>query len=237
MRHQLATVALAPLLYLQGRHARRVTPLLPEPPGDRRGSSGKGARLRLLVTGDSAAAGVGAPHRDDALLGRLLAVFSRHYSVEFELHAKTGATTHSTLERLRRLHGRTFDLVVTSLGVNDVTEGIGQRRWLARQRELRAELRRRFAPRLMVISGLPPMKLFPALPQPLRWYLGSRADDFDRALERDLEHEADAAFLSLRFENGPAAMAADGFHPGPPIYAAWSSSIFDLAAARLADAE
>jgi hypothetical protein len=27
------------------------------------------------------------------------------------------------------------------------------------------------------------MHRFPALPQPLRWYVGSRARDFDRALE------------------------------------------------------
>jgi hypothetical protein len=35
------------------------------------------------------------------------------------------------------------------------------------------------------LSGLPPMHRFPALPQPLRWYIGSRARDFDRALAAD----------------------------------------------------
>jgi hypothetical protein len=33
-----------------------------------------------------------------------------------------------------------------------------------------------------VLSGLPPMHRFPALPQPLRWYVGSRARDFNRVL-------------------------------------------------------
>ena len=33
MKHLVATILLGPLLLLQGRHVRRVTPVLPEPPG------------------------------------------------------------------------------------------------------------------------------------------------------------------------------------------------------------
>ncbi len=59
MRHALVTAALAPLLLWQGRHVRRVTPRLPEAAGPRAGTTGHGPPLRLLVLGDSAAAGVG----------------------------------------------------------------------------------------------------------------------------------------------------------------------------------
>ncbi len=233
MRHELATLALAPLLYLQGRRTRRVTPVLPEPPGDRRGRRGDGPPLRLLVTGDSAAAGVGAPHQDEALSGRLVAELCRHFTIEWELHAQTGATTRSTLDYLQRLDSRDFDLAITSLGVNDVTGGAGRRRWLALQRELRALLRAKFASRLILVSGLPPMGLFPALPQPLRWYLGRRADEFDQALERDIEGEADCVFVNLRFGMDRSAMATDGFHPGPPVYAEWARRASELTLPRL----
>ena len=233
MRHTLATLTLAPLLYLQGRHTRRVTPTLPEPPGDRRGSHGAGPRLRLLVAGDSAAAGVGATHQDQALLGRLVALLAASFTVEWELHAQTGATTAGTLDYLRRLEAGPFDLAVTSLGVNDVTGGIGTGRWLSSQRALRELLRERFDADLMLISGLPPVSLFPALPQPLRWYLGSRADDFNAALERDLAREDDSLFVNLRFGLDGTAMASDGFHPGPPVYAEWARQAAELARLRL----
>ncbi len=233
MRHAIATLALAPVLYLQGRHTRRVTPVLPEPPGERRGRRGDGPVLRLLVTGDSAAAGVGAPHQQQALLGQLVTALSTSYRVDWELHARTGATTHSTLAYLDGLDARPFDLAVTSLGVNDVTGGSGRRRWLARQRELRRLLREKFSTSLLLVSGLPPMGHFPALPHPLRWYLGRRADEFDLALRQELERETDSQFVNLRFDLNDAAMASDGFHPGPPVYAEWARQAAELALSRL----
>src|SRR5918998_1273279 len=67
MLHRLALLALAPLLVAQGRRVRRTTPRLPEAPGDREGVTGAGPALRLLVVGDSAAAGAGARDARGAL--------------------------------------------------------------------------------------------------------------------------------------------------------------------------
>src|SRR5689334_20066239 len=72
MGYRTASIALVPLLALQGRRVRRVTPRLPEPPGPRAGLAGDGPPLRLLILGDSSAAGVGAPSQDEALSGRLV---------------------------------------------------------------------------------------------------------------------------------------------------------------------
>ena len=232
MRHQLATLLLAPLLLWQGRATRRSTPILPEPPGARSGTLGKGPELHLLILGDSAAAGVGAPHQNSALSGSLVQALAQNYRLSWELRARTGATTASTIRHLQSLPRRPYDLVITSLGVNDVTTAVNRRSWLQQQRDLRNLLRHSFDVRLMLISGLPPIASFPALPQPLRWYLGSRARDFDRDLERDMDGEADAVFLSLRFGD-VAAMALDGFHPGPTIYSEWGRRAADIVQARL----
>ena len=99
------------------------------------------------------------------------------------------------------------------LGVNDVTSGIGLETWLAQQARLRRVLRDRFGITRIVACGLPPVHGFPALPQPLRWYLGQRASAFDRALERALADAPDAVFLSLRFTEDLSLMAEDG-NPG-----------------------
>ena len=197
-------------------------------PGERCGCVGNGPLKRVLIIGDSAAAGVGAEHQQNALAGQLAEQLSQHYQIEWELHAKTGATTRSTLQYLQQMKSREYDLAVTSLGVNDVTAGVGVQRWLKLQRQLRSLLREKFGIQQLLVSGMPPVSLFPALPQPLRWYLGSRANDFDDALRSELEGEQDSLFLNLYFGMPESTMASDGFHPGPAIYAEWAKRITAL---------
>lgn len=221
--HQFATISLGPLLLLQGRRARRRIPRLPEPPGDREGQAGSGPPLRLLITGDSAAAGVGASSQQEALLGRVVSQLSRNYTVRWTLEAVTGATTRTTLTRLRTLAESPFDVVLTSLGVNDVTAGVRRNVWRQQQKELRELLRDRFGSPMIVVSGLPPVDFFPALPQPLRWYLGRRARQFDRDLQGDMEHESAASYLGFDLPRDLRLMASDGFHPGPGAYQAWGA--------------
>ena len=159
VRHLLATAALGPLLLPQGLHVRRVTPRLPEPPGPRSGCAGQGDVLRLLVAGDSAAAGVGAASQDEAVAGRLVAELSVRRTVDWRLEARTGYTTAAAHAHLAALPEDRFDVVVLSLGVNDVTRGVGRARWLARQSALADMLQARFAPRAVLFTALPPMHL------------------------------------------------------------------------------
>ncbi|ETX12905.1 hypothetical protein OCH239_15315 [Roseivivax halodurans JCM 10272] len=63
---------LAPILAVQGRIVRRGAVRLREPDGPRAGRTGAGPSLRLLIAGDSSAAGVGADTQAEALSGRLV---------------------------------------------------------------------------------------------------------------------------------------------------------------------
>jgi lysophospholipase L1-like esterase len=222
---ELVSLALAPLLLAQGAWTRRVTPLLPEAPGDRTGILGAGPELGLLVAGDSAAAGVGAAHQDEALLGQITGRLSDSYRVRWRLEAATGATTAATIERLERSSAERFDVAVTSLGVNDVTSGVRTEVWLQQQKQLRSLLRGRYGVRLLLVSGLPPVREFPALPQPLRWALGRRAERFDRVLRMALAPEPDTRFIGIDFPADTSMMAQDGYHPGPEIYSRWADGV------------
>ncbi|MCK9380442.1 MAG: SGNH/GDSL hydrolase family protein [Sulfuritalea sp.] len=234
LRHAFSTVALAPVLLLQGRHVRRSVALLPEPAGARAGAGGSGPLLRLLVAGDSAAAGVGAQTQEDALSGRLVAGLTASFHVEWKLLAFTGATTADLLARLEQLPAEDFDVVVTSLGVNDVTGRRSLGDWRRQQGQLIALLENKFRARHILLSGLPPMHRFPALPQPLRWYIGSRAKDFDRALASLAGSRARCEFVKLGYAMmEPQAMAADGFHPGPAIYDSWAMELVRRIVARM----
>jgi lysophospholipase L1-like esterase len=236
MNYLLRTIGLAPVIVPQGLWTNLRVPTLPEPPGARRGRAGAGPLLRLLVVGDSAAAGVGVSHQDEALLGQLVSRLASRFRVEFELQAKTGFTTADTLRRLEAMPRGRHDVALTSLGVNDVLALSGRGTWLARQRRLRRLLRDKFGVRLTVLSGLPPVHSFPALPQPLRWHLGSRATEFNDALGEDVAADPDACLVNLRFSADAGMMASDGFHPGAPIYAEWAERAARIILAREAAA-
>ncbi len=228
MRYSLATIALGPVLLAQGIATRRRVPKLPEPPGLREGLSGDGQPLKLLIVGDSAAAGVGASHQDEALLGQVVSALTPNFRVAWSLHAQTGNTTAATLAYLDALRPRHFDVAVTSLGVNDVTRFVGRNLWRRQQAKLRTLLRRKFGVSKLLISGLPPLHGFPALPQPLRWHIGHRATQFNHDLEDDIAADDAAHFVDLRFTTDLSLMASDGFHPGPGMYAEWGKRVAEL---------
>lgn len=225
MGYLWATPVLGPLLLLQGRRVRKVVPRLPEPPGPRKGRVGAGTSISVLLVGDSSAAGVGAPSQDAALSGRFSEALSRYRAVDWQLLASTGATTLSTLRVLREFPASSYDVAVTVLGVNDVTSSVNATTWLDAQAALRRLLRDRFQVRHVIVCGLPPMSGFPALPQPLRWYLGSKAKRFSDLLQQATQSEHDVSFLPVDVTRDTTLMAADGFHPGPAIYAAWGERL------------
>ncbi len=221
----VVSALLAPVLVTQGYYTRKVTPKLPEPAGPREGVTGKGLPLNLLVLGDSAAAGVGVQCQEEALTGHLVTKLGSSFQLEWRLLAETGLTTQQMIARLEASKSFATDCVVISLGVNDVTSGMSANSWLRQIRQLRNVLTEKFSAKQLVFSSLPPMHLFPALPQPLRWYLGRRATRFSETLGHYLTAIEDAEFVAINFPISPDYIAADGFHPSERAYDIWSGEI------------
>jgi lysophospholipase L1-like esterase len=218
-------LALSPVLLVQAIRVRAHALKLPEPAGPRTGTLGSGPALSLLILGDSSAAGVGVGHQDHALAGQLVSLLARDFTVSWQLIAKTGATTGTTLTRLETTSPTPFDVIVTGLGVNDVTHAVRFGVWQEQQKTLLTQLHRRFKPRLIYVSGLPPLGKFPILPQPLGWTLGRQADRFDRALVKSLGALPNTHHVPFNKPLDPEQMAADGFHPGPEIYRLWAKEM------------
>ena len=226
MGHLIAKIGLAPVYFAQGKYVRANIEMLPEPLGAREGVAGNGPPLRLLVLGDSAAAGVGAGSQEEALLGALLDRLSSRFAVHYRLEATTGYKTADALQRVFGMNEEGYDVVLTSLGVNDVTSASTRRGFLSRQTRLIDILRQKFSARQIVISALPPMGDFPALPQPLRWYLGFESIRFNRGLKA-LAEEQGCDFIEFEFSGDSSGIASDGFHPGPPVYQHWAELAAD----------
>ncbi len=221
---QILRVPLLPVLAVQGLSVRRKAQLLPEPAGPREGREGRGPRLRLLIAGDSSAAGVGAGTQQQALAGQLVRQLGRHHTVEWRLEATTGHTTADTIERLRDIGGE-FDVAVTALGVNDVTRAVTKAQFMQRQTELLNLLTGTLGVRRVVVSGVPQMHRFPALPQPLAWVLGRQAGRLDQGLQQVANQFPQARHLSLHLPEDPALAAPDGYHPSPRAYALWAEQL------------
>ncbi len=126
-----------------------------------------------------------------------------------------------------------LDVVVTSIGVNDVTHGTGRQTWIARQEKIIRLLLSKFDSPHVILSGIPPMHLFPALPQPLRWYLGSRAKHFNHALEQSVQGCSRCTFVSIDFPLETTYMADDGFHPGTRAYSFWAKHLAGIITAKI----
>lgn len=236
-----AKVALAPLLFWQGRQVRREAPRLLEPPGPRLGLAGQdrhsGAmpRLRLLIVGDSSGAGVGAATQEEALAGRLSQALARRLKapVAWQLVARTGWTTPDAIAGLRELSAQgqlpPADVMVTALGVNDAVRQTSPRRWTAQLDALETCARELAGVHQIVTTAVPPMHLFPLLPQPLRWVLGRSARALDAALVQWTADSGRRAYFELPYDpdsdEARHLMASDGFHPGPVLYQRWGEAL------------
>lgn len=212
---------LLPVILVQAIGVRRRALSLPEAIGPREGKSGIGPELRLLIVGDSSAAGVGVHTQSEALSGQLVKALETEFSVTWRLIAKTGATCRSTLEMLiddRTKHTDTFDVVFIALGVNDAVRLRSKRTFLRRHQAVRAILRAQFSATSIVVPGVPPLGGFPALTGLMRWVLGAHAKRLDHALSRALSREAQTAYLSFDLPLTAGAMAEDGYHPNAQSY-------------------
>lgn len=225
---------LGPFLLLQGARVRRNILRLPEPSGNQTGQTGSGSHLSLLLLGDSSIAGVGAETQQNALSGKLSGVLGSSHSVSWTVHAKTGWTTADALDALTEITPSQTDVVVIALGVNDVTTETGIATWLKTYSELLERVKTDFKPKIVVISDLPEMGTFPALPHPLRWYLGKQAKAHGLALAQHFSEESLVCILPLRFDLDSSAMAEDGFHPGPKVYEEWAGKLASVIQNRMA---
>ena len=221
-------LALAPVLVAQALATRRRAPVLPEAEGPREGrlGSGRGA-LRLLIAGDSSAAGVGVAHQGQALSGHLVRELHRRAlrPVRWRLHARSGLTTRQVHELLRGQALLRSDVAVVVSGVNDVIDLVPPQRAVKQRAALADWLLAEGGVAHVVFAPLPPVHRFPLLPQPLRRVMGADAQAHNDALARWASTRPDVSYVPIELDFSTDAMASDGFHPGEPVYRACGEAL------------
>lgn len=237
---ELAALPLLPFLIAQGRHTRRVTPRLPEAGGPVAGVAGTayaGSPLSLLALGESPVAGVGVATHEEAITGQLAQALAARLQRPVSWHAcgKNGVTAREALDQvLPHVPAAPVDIALVAFGVNDTTAFRSVATWRRDLRRILAALDARCQPRLIMLSGVPPVAHFPALPQPLRWVMGLKASALDKAA-RDLAPElARTHYVPLVLDtHDRSMMASDGYHPSAKGCAAWAQLLAEAGAMRL----
>ena len=224
----LLAVFLSPLLVFQGKQTRKKATKLPEPRGRREGITGQGETIKLLILGDSAGAGVGVNTQEQALSGQIANNLSQTHKLDWKLIATSGHTTANVVEYLPKQEAQEFDVVLISLGVNDVTSFVSPSKWIKQCELLTQILEQQFLAKRIIWSDFPKMEKFPALPQPLRWFVGARKNHLRKHLVKYIAARKNIELLEFPDvleepkENVWEWIATDGFHPGPRVYTIWA---------------
>jgi len=220
MKALLFWIAL-PLMLPQAIALRRTAPRFAAADGPTHGSIGSGRDVRLLAIGDSIVAGVGARRLSRALVGQTAVALSENHDVRVHWDAigKTGMTARRFLETcMLSLPQDPPDYVVISLGVNDVASLRGLGQWQRDLRTLFDQLGERYPDALVLFAGMPPLRGFPLLPEPLRRWIGMRGDAFDAASKAEAAAYRNVRHVPIDFEPDASSFADDGFHPSEASY-------------------
>jgi lysophospholipase L1-like esterase len=239
------------LLRAQARTARRI---IGKPLGEdaidadrvwrRRYARGDVRPLRLLVLGDSIAAGLGAERRKETFGARLAIRLAKatHRPVRLRSEAVVGSESSDLPAQLARLEdGYRADVAVVVVGGNDVTHRVPVSVSVAHLVATIDALHARDIP--VVVGTCPDLSALRPVPQPLR-SLGGLASRQLAAAQRDAAVRRGAHAVSLsrvvgpHFVSNPDEMfSPDRFHPSPLGYRRTAKAVLPSVLAALGMAE
>lgn len=238
---ELVAFPLLPFLVAQGRRTRRITPRLPEAGGPSAGLAGAHypeQPLSILTLGESPVAGVGVATHEEAITGQLAHALSSRLQrpVAWRACGKNGITVRQALDQvLPDVPHEQVDIALVAFGVNDTTAFRPVTAWRRDLHDVLAALKARCRPQLVIVSGVPPVSHFPALPQPLRWVLGMKARALDVAVRELVAILPRTAYVPLALDpHDSSLMAEDGYHPSAAGCMAWAQVLADACVAELA---
>jgi lysophospholipase L1-like esterase len=228
----LIILPFAPFLYLQGQYVRRQVGRLPDAGGEKRGkfTVAGAASVKLLVLGESTAAGVGASTHETGLAGQFAKFLGEKIgkSVEWQVVGKSGITVKRTIAELVPLiPDEKFDYIMLALCGNEVLSLHSPRVFRRDMRRLVAILQAKNADATFFITNAPAIRLSPILPFPIKFILGHLSALHD-ANAREFTAEMRRVFYFHQPSSVPEDFFADGIHPSEKGYTVWSKRMIEF---------
>jgi lysophospholipase L1-like esterase len=226
---------LLPFILPQAIYVRKTAPRFSAAAGPRGGTAGSGKNYTLIAIGDSIIAGVGATTLAKALVGQTAEKLSclLDCKITWQAIGRSGAVSNEVIERLvPQLPDKQPDFMVVSVGVNDATSLSSVARWRQNLAKLLKTLVDYAPAAIIAVAGIPPLRGFPVLPQPMRALFGIRGEIFDRVLQEEIARRKNAVHVPLDFEPEPHMFSADGFHPSEESYQGFGEMVAREIAAK-----
>jgi len=221
---------LLPVSAVQGLWLRKNAIRLPEASGNKAGVCGRGKSLHLLALGDSIIAGVGIT----TVAGSMPVQFAKSLarakqcSVHWRVNGRNGADVAHLLAHVNDFSDQKADILLISIGVNDVTGLSSIKHWRHQLTELVGTLRQKWPNARVIFAGLPPMSRFPLPPQPLRFTLGLRAAIFDSNLADIVAKQDNMYHVPTLIDPTQHDFCEDGFHPSAASCSIWAEELVKI---------
>lgn len=221
----------APFLYLQGQYVRRKIGRLPDAGGATKGFfENGGERVKLLVLGESTAAGVGASTHETGLAGQFAKFLGEKIgkSVEWQVVGRSGITVGETIyELVPRIPDEKYDYIMLALCGNEVLKLRSPRTFRQNMRRLIEILKSKNSDATFFITNAPAVRLSPVLPFPIKFILGHLSALHD-ANAREFTARMQKVFYFHQPTSVPEDFFADGIHPSEKGYTAWSKRMIEF---------
>ena len=217
-----------PVLVFHGRAVRKRTVRMVPPPGPLTGTiDGKGEMLRLLVMGDSSAAGAGADHTSECLAPLIAA--NLHDATGKPVYWRMAGSNSAIASDVRdfvipHLPSEQWTHILFAVGTNDAKNFVTLRGFKKGFGGLIYALRAKFPEALIVWSPIIDMEKMPTLTPFLARMLNIRARLLNAAGAELCSERyiiaADPLPISI-----PDGFAADGFHANGKAYKVWADHV------------
>lgn len=227
----IALIPFVPFLYLQSRYVRRKVGRLPDAKGETRGKFGTGtAFAKLLVIGESTAAGVGAETHETALAGQFARFLSAKIGqpVEWHVIGRSGITVKETIgELVPKIPAETFDYILVALCGNEVLKLRSPRTFRRDMKKFLGIIQEKSPEATIFMTNAPAVRLSPILPHPIKFILGHLSALHD-ANAREFTAPMKNVFYFHQPTTVPEDFFADGIHPSEKGYTAWSRRMIEF---------
>ena len=192
--------------------------------------------LQLLAIGESPVAGVGVQRQEQAITAQFAQALAErtHRPVAWRAFGQNGATIRETLaileappaDRAEPPATGPVQVLLLACGVNDSTAFRSVQRYRQDLEDLLALASKRWQPTLTIVAGVPPLQVFPALPQPLRVVLGLKAAALNQVTKDVAQGRPDTLYVPMvNALDTPEWMAADGYHPSAEGVCHWAMQL------------
>ena len=146
--------------------------------------------------------------------------------MRWRLEGRNGANISDLRRQIHQLEqNQEADVILISIGVNNVTGLCSTREWRSQVKALLEDLRTRWPKARVVFAGLPPMGKFPLPPQPLRFTLGLRAATLDRIAAEVVSGHSNMLHIPTDIDPVEQEFCEDGFHPSAESCNYWAKEL------------